>query len=371
MRITSVEVKRQLHQLKVPFRTALRTVTATEAVTVRLDTDEGIIGWGEAVPTLEITGESTDSIEWAIKAVLAPAIIGLDLLDYEQVFHRIHQVMVGNTSAKAAVDMACYDCLSQFAGLPLYRYLGGVRTQLETDYTVGIATLEEMAAQAAQLANREFRILKIKAGKGEINDDLTKIKAVHQAAGAGVLLRIDANQGWNVKEAIRAIHMLEDWGIPIEFVEQPVKAHDLEGLKAITDAVSTPIMADESLFSPQDALQLLKLRAVDLFNIKLMKSGGIRHALQIYELAASAGVECMVGSMIESRLSVTAAAHFAASKPGITRVDFDAPLMLSNDPTVGGICYEGRMIQLPTKPGLGAAHPRYIGVQVYAKGDGR
>ena len=146
---------------------------------------------------------------------------------------------------------------------------------------------------------------------------------------------------------------MEDAGLDIELIEQPVHADDIEGLKYVTENTLTPIMADESIFSTKDALRVLELRAADLINIKLMKSGGIHEAIKINALAQSYGVECMVGSMIETKLGITAAAHFAASQPNVTRFDFDAPLMLAEDIVGGGIQYEGRVIRLPKTPGLG------------------
>ena len=158
--------------------------------------------------------------------------------------------------------------------------------------------------------------------------------------------------GMRKKQSVR-LALMEDAGLDIELIEQPVPADDIEGLKYVTDHTFTPIMADESVFSAKDALRVLQLRAADLINIKLMKSGGIHEALKINALAESYGVECMVGSMIETKLGITAAAHFAASQPNVTRFDFDAPLMLAKDIVPGGIVYEGRTIHLPKTSGLG------------------
>ncbi|MCY8144630.1 enolase C-terminal domain-like protein, partial [Bacillus haynesii] len=173
-------------------------------------------------------------------------------------------------------------------------------------------------------------------GKNDIATDLERIREIRQQAGPAVRIRVDANQGWTAKEAVKAIRKMEDEGLSIELVEQPVHRYDLEGLKQVTDAVDTPIMADESVFTPRDAFHVLKTRSADLINIKLMKSGGIRQALQINAMAEACGVECMAGSMIETRLGITAAAHFAASQKNVTKFDFDAPLMLKEDIVEGG-----------------------------------
>lgn len=353
MIIQDIEVKRISVPLKKPFKTALRTVENLESVLVKITCDNGMVGWGEASATVVITGDSIESIEAAIIKTMKPQLVGKNVIAYEQVFHTLHQSMVGNSSAKAAVDIALYDLLAQKAGMPLYQMLGGYRDQLETDYTVSVNSPKEMGEDAAEFLKNGFNVLKIKVGKDNIEDDILRIQEIRKSAGNQVKIRLDANQGWNVKEAIRSIRKMEDMGLDIELIEQPVKAHDLEGLKRVTDSVDTLIMADESVFSPAQALNVLRNRAADLINIKLMKAGGIFKAQLINQMAEEHGIPCMVGSMIESRLSVSAAAHFAASKKNITRFDFDAPLMLLHDGIDGGVTYEGRYMTMPSEPGLG------------------
>ncbi|UFJ42697.1 dipeptide epimerase [Brevibacillus humidisoli] len=353
MKITDIAVRRQAVPLKKPFKTALRTVEVAESIIVKVSCDNGLAGWGEAPATVVITGDSLGSIESAISHTIKPQLIGKNLLNYEEVFHLLHQSIVGNSSAKAAVDMAIYDLLAQHAGLPLYQLLGGYRSEIETDYTVSVNSPQEMGEDAVGYVREGFRILKIKVGKDDINRDIDRIQEIRNRVGYDVKIRLDANQGWQAKEAIRSIRKMEDMGLEIELVEQPVKAHDITGLKMVTDAVYTPIMADESVFSPAQALEVVSRRAADLINIKLMKAGGIYKAQVINSIAEENGIFCMVGSMIESRLGITAAAHFAASKKNINRFDFDAPLLLKNDPVQGGVSYEGRLIKLPEVPGLG------------------
>lgn len=353
MKIQSVDVMRQSTPLKKPFKTALRTVVDAESVLVRIRADDGRVGWGEAPATIVITGDSLDSIQAAIVHTFTPLLIGKNLLAYEQILQAVHQSMVGSSSAKAAVDMAVYDLVAQYCGLPLYQFLGGYKDEIETDFTVSVNSPKEMGEDAVRYIKEGFNVLKIKVGKDNIQDDIDRIKEIRSRVGSAVKIRVDANQGWQVKDAVRTIHRMEDLGLDIELVEQPVKAHDIEGLKAVTDAVETMVMADESIFSPAQAFEVLKRRAADLINIKLMKSGGIYKAQIINHIAEEFGVECMFGSMIESRLAVTAAAHLAASKKNITRFDFDAPLMMRNDIVIGGVQYSGRKMTFPKEAGLG------------------
>ncbi|WP_226641835.1 mandelate racemase/muconate lactonizing enzyme family protein [Mesobacillus subterraneus] len=353
MIIEKVETMRIAVPLIKPFKTALRTVTVAEAIFVKISCDNGITGWGEAPPTLVITGDSLASIEAAINDVIKPFLLKKNLINYEAIFQGLKTALVNNSSAKAAIDMALYDCISQNCSLPLYQFLGGYRNEIETDFTVSVNSPDEMGEDAVRYVNNGFNVLKVKVGIGEISTDIARIHEIRKRIGNDIKIRLDANQGWKPKDAVRAIRKMEDLGLDIELVEQPVKADDLEGLKQVTDSVDTLIMADESVFSPKQAFEVIKRRSADLINIKLMKSGGIYQAQMINQMAETAGIECMVGSMIETRLGITAAAHFAASKKNITRFDFDAPLMLANDVISGGIMYNGRNITLPDQPGLG------------------
>jgi o-succinylbenzoate synthase len=353
MIIHSIETFSVAVPLTKPFKTALRTVTIAESIFVKITTEDGFVGWGEAPPTHVITGDSLGSIQYAIDHVVGPQLLGLDLHHSERVFQKLHRSMVGNSSAKAALDMAIHDLLGQLAGLPLVTLLGGYRDTLETDFTVSVNDAEEMADDASRYVAKGFNVLKIKVGIDDIAKDVERIRAIREKIGYETKLRLDANQGWEAKEAVRAIGQMEDAGLDIELIEQPVKAYDIEGLLHVTMHTHTPIMADESIFTSKDALRVLQLRAADLINIKLMKAGGIYQALKINALAECYGVECMTGSMIETKLGISAAAHFAASQPNITRFDFDAPLMLAEDIVEGGITYDGRHIRFSQGPGLG------------------
>lgn len=357
--LASIETYRIAVPLKKPFKTALRTVEAAEAVIVHLTTQDGRSGFGEAPPTHVITGETLDSIERAVHLIGA-GLIGMDVKRREQLFEKLHKTLVGNTSAKAAVDMALYDLIAQQAGMPLTQFLGGYRASIETDYTVSVNAPEEMAQDAAAYEQQGFTVLKVKVGIDTPEQDLKRIQAIRERVGNTVTLRLDANQGWDPKSAVRIINQMEDAGFNIELIEQPVPAYDIEGMKLVTDNTLTPIMADESVFSPVDAKRVLELRAADLINIKLMKAGGIHRAMKINALAETFGVPCMTGSMIETKLGLSAAAHFAASQPNVTRFDFDAPLMLKEDLLPGGIQYSGKAIRFSDEPGLGIDRERFL-----------
>ena len=351
MKITDIQTKTIRIPLVSPFKTALRTVTAIENILVTVSTDSDFVGYGGAAQTAVITGDTLASIVGGIEHI-RDSIVGMEIEDSELIFQRLNRCLIGNSSAKAAVDMAIYDLVAKSLGVPLYRLLGGMANVLETDITVSLDTLEKMVAESKQKLRDGFNILKIKVG-GDPQLDIERLQSIQTAVGAAVKIRIDANQGWNAKEAVLVGKELQRRNLNIELMEQPVPARDFEGMRYVRDQLLMPVVADESVFSPQDALELVRLRAVDGLNIKLMKCGGIYNALKIAAIAEAAGIPCMVGSMMESHVSVTAAAHFAVSRTNVCRYDLDAPLFCTLNPANGGISYQGNKIFLPDLPGLG------------------
>lgn len=351
MKITDISHRTVTIPLLVPFKTALRTVKQIENVLVTVTTDAGHCGYGGAAPTAVITGDTLASIRGGIEHI-RDNIIGMEVAASEDLFQKLNGCLIGNTSAKAAVDMALYDILAKAQGVPLYRFLGGEGQLLETDITISLDSPEKMAVDSQKRFASGFNILKIKVGNNPILD-IERLQAIYNEVGSQVSIRIDANQGWNSKEAVQVGEELATRGINIEFMEQPVAARDFVGFRYVREHLSVPVVADESLFSPRDALELIQMGAVDGLNIKLMKCGGIYNALKIAAIADAAGIPCMVGSMMESHLSVGAAAHFAASRSIVTRFDLDAPLFCSANPVVGGIFYQSSNVCFTNTPGLG------------------
>jgi L-Ala-D/L-Glu epimerase len=352
LQITDVQIGKISIPLKKPFKTALRTVCSVEDVVVKITTDTGNVGYGEAPPTGVITGDITGSIIDAIENYIKKQIIGLEIENIEEIMSRIDKCILKNTSAKAAVDIAVYDLYGQLYKAPLYKILGGYRKEITTDITISVNDPQQMAKDSLEAIGLGYKTLKIKVGK-DAEVDIERMKAIRGAVGYDIDLRIDANQGWKPKEAVKALRRMEDVGLNIEFVEQPVAAHDFEGLKYVTDNVSIPVLADESVFSPMDAMKIIQMRAADYINIKLMKTGGIHNALKICSMAEVYGVECMIGCMLESKISVTAAAHLAGAKSIITKIDLDGPALCSEDPIDGGAVFEDCKIILSDNPGLG------------------
>ena len=352
MKITAITWGRVSIPLRTPFKTALRTVASVEDIIVQVHTDSGAIGFGEAPPTGVITGDTAEAICGAIQHHLGPALLGREVEELETLLQTIQRVMPHNTSAKAALDMALYDLYGKRYGIPVYKLLGGARSRLVTDLTISVNSPEEMARDAKIAIDRGFDCLKIKVGVNPALD-VARLAAVRAAVPGDTVLRIDANQAWSAKQAVRILNGMQQKGLDIEFVEQPVPAADLEGLKYVTEHSDVPVLADEAVFGPADALKILQMGAADLINIKLMKCGGIYNALKIATLCEMYGVECMIGCMLEGRVAVNAAAHMACARGIVTKVDLDGPMLCASDPVHGGAVFNEKEIALTDEPGLG------------------
>ena len=351
MKITDIQIQVVTIPLVTTFKTALRTVSQVENVLITILTDSGLVGYGGAAPAAVITGDTVASIVGGIEHI-RDNILGMDLDNHENILQRLNTCIMGAMSAKAAVDMAVYDLVAKSLNIPLYQLLGGRTHDVETDITISIDTPEKMATESREKVDQGFSTLKIKVG-GNPKLDILRLQSIQDTIDSDTRIIIDANQGWSAKEAVQVGKELEQRAIPIELMEQPVPAGDYAGLRYVRDNVAFPVYADESVFSPQDALHLIGMHAVDGLNIKLMKCGGIYNALKIAAIAETAGIPCMIGSMMESHVSVSAAAHLAVSRTIIGRFDLDAALFCTINPVQGGISYQGARVIIPDAPGLG------------------
>ena len=265
--------------------------------------------------------------------------------------NEIDGFLKNNSQIRAAFDIALYDILAKAAQMPLYRLLGGSGRPMQTCLTIPIGDAQSMAKKASNAREQGFSIIKIKLGT-TAKEDIARVRAIRQAIGADAVIRVDANQGWDVPTALavlNAIHELE-----IEYCEQPVAHWNLASLKSIHDRSSVPIVADEAVFDHHDAFKVLSADAVDYVNLKLSKSGGIRAGLKVASVVDAAGKFCMIGCMMESRLGLTAAAHLASSMNHFRFFDLDSAHLLAADPIVGGMRYEKDQVILDESPGLGA-----------------
>ena len=346
----------ELYQFSIPliepFITSLGVDESADNVLVKIKTKEGITGFGECSPYMPINGESA-ATGMLIGQHFAKAMKGKNPLQIEELVNLMDKIIYANNSIKSAFDMALYDIASQHAGVPLYQFIGGKNNKtIITDYTVSIGDPQKMAADALKIKGQGYPAIKIKLGQHGPTD-VERIKAIRAAVGNEIPLRIDANQGWGVAEAIETLQALSIFDI--QHCEEPIARWNFMNLHKVKIESPIPIMADECCGDEHDAERLIQLNACDYMNIKLGKSGGIFKALKMARMAEEAGIHLQVGAFLESRLAMTAFAHFALCSPAIVHYDFDTALMFSEDPVTGGIIYEKNgVVKVPESIGLGA-----------------
>jgi L-Ala-D/L-Glu epimerase / N-acetyl-D-glutamate racemase len=277
-------------------------------VFVELTADDGTVGWGEATPLPFFTGETPETVRLVLDRHLLPLLVGEDPWDLPYLHRRLREPVAGNAAARAAIDVACHDLQARAAGLPLYKLLGTHGAEsLPRTYVLSLGGRHEAVAEAKEWVGRGYRTLKMKVGGG-VAADVQRVAAVRDAVGAAVRIRVDANAGYSLREArqlLRALAPLE-----IEMAEQPVP-DDLDAWRQLRRATDVPLMADESLHTPGDALALAAGRLVDFFVIKLIKTGGIHDARRIAAIAHTAGVECILSTPFDTPVGAAAAVHAA------------------------------------------------------------
>ncbi len=341
--------------LKTPFITSLRRVNILEDLIVIVECDNGDAGYGEGAPTPVITGETMGSMIACIEFI-KPHILGKEIKDFDTIITLVHTLIVKNTTAKSALEIALYDLKAKVSNLPLYRMLGGSKTKFSTDITISMGETHKMIADCHHAVILGYDTLKIKIGENP-KKDVERVVAIHQSLDKNIKLRLDANQGWTAEQSVTLLHALEKQNIIAEFIEQPVAADDINGLKYIKERVQTPVLADESIFSVKDAHRLLEIQAIDYVNIKLAKTAGITYALELADIAQEYNIKCMIGCMLEGPIAVAAGVHVASAKADIiTMVDLDAVSLLSSHPVQTNIRFDESIITLSNTYGLGVQY---------------
>ncbi|MFI5837622.1 mandelate racemase/muconate lactonizing enzyme family protein [Micromonospora sp. NPDC051300] len=354
MTIAAVRTHRLSAPLHTPFVTALRSTTTVETLVVEVVDSDGRSGFGEAPQVWQVTGASIGGAEACVRELLAPLLAGRDPDDLQARCAQVRRAVVGNESAKAAVDVALHDLAARRLGVPLVRLLGGTTLRVPTDVTLAAGEAVDLATAAGRRRAEGFTVLKLKVGT-DARGDLDRVRAVRAAVGPDVRIRLDANQGWTPREAVRVIRGIVDAGLDVELVEQPVHRRDLDGLAWVSDRVEVPILADESVFDVRDLVEVIRRRAADMVNVKLAKCGGLQAARTLLDLAAAHGMGTIVGSMMEGPIGVGAAASLVAAQGTTAVSDLDAAWWLAWSPVAGGIRYEDAHVLLPDAPGLGVA----------------
>ena len=351
MKITAVEAWLVDMRLVRPYTAAYDTIETTANVFLRLVTDRRTVGYGCAAPAEHDTGESPDTLLAIIRSVVEPTIKGADPLRPALLHERLHQVLAEEPSLRAAVDMALWDIYAKKCDVPLWKLLGGYRDRIATSVTVGILPEKEAVAKAREWAARGFSIIKLKGGL-DAQADVARVFKIREALGEHAVLRFDANEGYDVEQALWFIDQTRP--ARIEILEQPTPKGNFDLLGQVTRRADVPVMADESLTTLRDAFRLTAGDLVDMLNVKLMKVGGIAEATEINSVAKAAGAPVMIGCMDESALGIAAALSFALSDSNVAYADLDGHLDLTkDDPAAGAVEIQGGMMLANERPGLG------------------
>jgi muconate cycloisomerase len=348
-----------VHHLSLPVLRARdhgigRVAGAVEIVLLRLETSGGLVGWGEASPWAVFTG-TAEAAAAALDRYLRPIILGADPRDLAGLMTQADKVLVGHPEAKAAMEAALLDLLGRSCGLPLHALLGG-RCRARIPLSVSLAD-PDFGADLELLARIRadgVGIVKLKTGTKDHRFDLERLERL-RTEHADLDIRVDYNQGLNGHEALRRLRDIEGFGVT--FIEQPVPGNERETMAALSAALDTPVLADESVFGPEDAVRAANGRIADLFSVKIMKSGGPRRGLEVAAIGAAAGIACYGGDMFESGIAHLAGTHMIAAAPNISLgcEFYQARWYLAQDVLTNAFPIEDGHVAVPEGPGLGFA----------------
>lgn len=351
MKIKSVVATCEDLQLTRPYTIAYKTVTHVENVVVKVELENGIVGLGTANPSKYVVGSDTTTTLRALQLAGPDQLTGKDIRTFYSLLQYVHQLFSKEAGARAALDIALHDAFTQWLDVPLAGFLGQVINKLPTSITIGIKPVEETLTEAKEYVERGFRMLKVKLGQSP-EEDIERLVKLREAHGNNIIIRIDANQGYSAPELISFYERTVP--LHLELIEQPLKADAAEAMKQLPSYIKRLIAADESLVNPADAFLLADHPgACGIFNIKLMKCGGIQPALEIATIAKNAGLELMWGCNDESIVSISAALHAAYSSPATRYLDLDGSFDLARDIVSGGFTVKDGYMSLTGRPGLG------------------
>ena len=358
MKITAIELFQISVPLAVPYKLSkvYGTVHDARAVIVRLLTDAGITGYGEADPMPPFTDESPGGVMVAIRDFLGPRLVGQDPRNVNGLEAVLDQTMVGNHTAKGALSMALYDVLGKATELPVYALLGGAMVrELPVLWPLGSGTPEEDAALIDRKMAEGYRTFGIKMGALPVADEIVRVHRLKQRFDAGIHLLVDANQGWDLSEAVEFVHGVRPYRLGM--IEQPVASWDVDGLKRLRAIATSPISADESLVSLDQGLRLIREQAVDIFSLKVSKNGGLGAVRKLAVLAEAAGLRCLMNSMLEFGITQAASLHVGVTLRNLAEFGhaYMSTLRLADDITDFSARVEGGVAKVPDQPGLGVA----------------
>lgn len=350
----------ELYHVAVPFHTPYRlsrrygTLPETQAVVLRVATDTGLTGWGEADPHPPFTEETVSGVLALLRRHLLPPLLGADPRAINRLLNGADAQVAGNPLAKGAIDMALHDLAAKSAGLAVHELLGGaLHRELPVLWPLGSGTAGEDAAVIEERRAQGYGSFMLKCGARAVDADVARVCATVDRFGAEARFIVDANQGWDRPEAVRFVHGIRETAV--EFIEQPLAAADVAGLRRVRELATSPVSADESLVTEHDALRLIRAEAVDVFSLKVSKNGGIAATRRIGALARSAGVSCLMNSMLEFGITQAASLALGCTLPNLVGCGhaYMSTLRLADDFTSFPHQVDGGVVRVSDRPGLG------------------
>ncbi len=351
MKIKRIIVRRENLELTRPYIIAFKTVQTVENCIVEIVGENGLYGMGAGNPSKEVVGESLDDTMRALSESHLAWLIGRDIREIHQLCYEVGERFPKQPGARAALDIALHDLFTKFLGIPLVTFLGQKKKSLPTSITIGIKGIEESLAEAEEYLGRGFNILKIKLGT-TLDEDVERLVKLREKLKDRAIIRIDLNQAYHPITLESFFYQTRH--LNLELIEQPLTAHSIHLMKKLSGDIKKKIAADESLIDPKDAFEMaIPPISCAIFNIKLMKCGGISRAKDIATVADLAGIDLMWGCNDESVISITAALHVALSCPSTKYLDLDGSLDLARDVVTGGFILKDGKMSVSNKPGLG------------------
>jgi o-succinylbenzoate synthase len=352
MKITKVESIPVRVPLKGEWRISSGARTYSDYVIMKVHTDEGIVGLGEASPVPRWAEETQGSIVYVVEKMIGPSIIGMDPFQFDKVNEKMDSLMQRNIFAKAAVDMALYDIAGKALHVPVYKLIGGLyRKRIPLAFVTGIKNFKEAQKDIEKAVQDGFKTFKIKVGN-DISEDIDLVSKVRKCIGDNLEITVDANASWGVREAIDAINLLDEYHLGA--VEQPVQRWNIDGLRDVKNSVRPAIMADESLFDLHDALLLIKHEAADIFNTYVSKGGGMSNNQKVVAVAEAAGIPCLLGSMVELGIGTAAGLHFVAATKNVCLPNYIVGTLMHKDDIIEEkFVLEDGSLEVPDRDGLG------------------
>ncbi|WP_151750850.1 muconate/chloromuconate family cycloisomerase [Acinetobacter bereziniae] len=339
-----------------PHKMAVATMQTQTLVLIKITTEDGFVGWGEAttIGGLGYGEESPESVQTNIDTYFAPLLKTLSGLNIAQTMQIIHRNINGNRFAKCAIQTALLDIQSQRLGIPLSELLGGrLRDSISVLWVLASGDTEKDIAEAKKMITaKRHNIFKLKIGSRPLEQDIEHVLAIKQALGSEISIRVDVNRAWSELTAIKGIKMLQDGGV--DLIEQPCAIQNIDAMQRLTRKFDIAIMADESLMGPQSAYELAKCNAASVFAVKVAQSGGLTEACEVGKLANLAGIDLYGGTMLEGPVGTIASAHVFSTFSNLAYgTELFGPLLLTEQILKKPLQYENFELKIPTASGLG------------------